>query len=297
MRYYKENSVAFLDGNWIKASEARASLYSQTMHYGFGVFDGMRSYKNADGCNVFKAKQHFQRLIDSAGKLNITIRFTAEELVNIAYKLLAQNNLKTAYIRPLIFLEPNMNLTVEDNAHIFIAAWPWKKYLGYKPVDVMISEYKKAFIDQRAINAKVIGGYTASIMASSQAKQLGYDEALMLDTKGNIAEGPAANFFYEKDGTLFTPRADFAFPGITRQTIFALAREWGIDVVEKDIPMDEVYAADYAFFTGTATEVTPIGTINGEPMKLKWEETQAHSLSLIYLQQVMNDEFQGLTIV
>ena len=237
MKYFKEDSISFLDGSWIKASDAKGSLYNQTMHYGYGVFDGLRSYKNADGCNIFRAKKHFQRLIDSAKKLHIQLDFTAEELVNVTYKLLDKNNLQTAYIRPLIFLEPNMDLTVQSKSHIFIGAWPWKKYLGHDPINVMISQYQKPSVKQQPVNAKIVGRYTTSILASSQAKKLGYDEALLLDSEGFIAEGPAANFFIETDNILFTPNTDYAFPGITRQTIIESAREWGIEVVEKNVSL------------------------------------------------------------
>jgi branched-chain amino acid aminotransferase len=295
--YYNENSIAFLDGNWTKAKEAKASLFSQTLHYGYGVFDGMRSYKNAEGCNIFKAKEHFERLIASAERLKIKVEYSVEEMILLAYELLKRNNLHTAYIRPLVFLDPNMELTSDTKAHFFLAAWPWKKYLGYNPVDIMVSEYRKPNDSRTPFNAKIVGNYTNSILASTQAKNLGYHEALLLDQHGFVAEGPAANFFYEKDDTLYTPTSNYALPGITRKTIMDLAKEWGVSVVEKDITMDEVYAADAAFFTGTATEVTPIKSINGEVMTKDWEETHGYSLYLMYRQQVVNNELMGLTIV
>lgn len=297
MMYFHSDSTVFLDGNWIKATNANGSLYNQTMHYGYGVFDGMRSYKNADGCNIFKAKDHFDRLICSAGKLGIKIPYTSEELERIAYRLLEKNNLYTAYIRPLVFMGPNMELNTDSDVHVFLAAWPWKKYLGNQPINVMVSQYLKPGEKHTAVNAKIVGNYTNSILASTQAKNLGYDEALMLDEEGYVAEGPASNFFYEKDDTLYTPTTRYALPGITRKTIMQLAKEWGIDVVEKNITLEEVYQSDHAFFTGTATEITPIGTVNGENMKKNWEDSHAYTLYMMYRQQVMNNEYQGLTIV
>jgi branched-chain amino acid aminotransferase len=294
---YTFDGVVFMDGNWIDAKEAKTSLFNQTLHYGYGVFDGMRSYKNAEGCNIFKAKEHFERLILSASKLNITVPYTSDELVRIAYRLLEQNKLYTAYIRPLIYLGPNMELNTDSSVHVFIGAWPWKKYLGHDPIDVMVSQFVKSGKEHAPVNSKIVGNYTNSILASSQAKKLGYHEALMLDPDGNIAEGPAANFFYEKDNVLYTPPTDYALPGITRKTIMALAKEWGIEVVEKHMTLEEVYQADYAFFTGTASEVTPIKSINGEEMKKEWEDTNGHTLYMMYRAQVMNSEFQDLTIV
>jgi branched-chain amino acid aminotransferase len=295
--YFDSDRVVFLDVNCLPAEEARATLYNQTMHYGYGVFDGMRSYKNADGCNIFKAREHFDRLIKSAAALDLSITYSAAELVQMAYQLLEKNRLQTAYIRPLVFMGPNMELNLESTIHVFIAAWPWKKYLGYKPLDVMVSEYKKPFKQHKNLNSKIVGNYTNSILASNQAKKLGYDEALMMDIGGFVAEGPASNFFIEKDHVLFTPKTTHALAGITRKTIIELATEFGGEVVEKDLSLDEVYQADYAFFTGTATEVTPIRSINGETYQTKWQESQAYSLYQIYRQQVVNDEFLGLTIV
>lgn len=295
--YFKGSEKVFLDGNWVEANQANATLFSQTMHYGYGVFDGMRSYKNADGSNIYRAKDHYERLIKSAKELGLNINYSAEELVSISYKLLNTNKLQTAYIRPLIFTGPNMELTSDSDVHLFIGAWKWKKYLGYQPIDVMVSQFVKPVSKNTPIKGKIVGNYTYNIMASSQAKKLGYDEALMLDEDNFISEGPAANFFYEKDGVLFTPTTKHALNGITRKSIIALAKEWGVEVVEKDITVEEVYKADHAFFTGTATEVTPIGTINGEKMSKTWEESAAYTLYMMYRQQVMHDEFLGLTIV
>jgi len=297
MNYYQPDTLTFLDGNWIKAAEAKGSLYDQTLHYGYGAFDGLRSYKNAEGCNIFKATEHFQRLIKSANRLNIRVPYSAEDMTHIAYQLLKKNNLLTAYIRPLIFLGPNMELTNDTTSHFFMAAWPWKKYLGYDPIDIMVSKYRKPSDHTAPFNAKLVGNYMNSILASSQAKQSGYHEALMLDVDGFVAEGAAANFFYEKDQVLYTPHTRHALPGITRATIIDLAKQWGIKVIEKDISLEEVYQADYAFLTGTATEVTPIGTIDGERLKGNWEDSHGYNLYLMYRRLVMHNEFMDLTIV
>ncbi len=295
--YYNQDSIVFLDGKWIQASEAQASLYNQTMHYGNGVFEGIRAYQNADGCNVFKAKDHFERLHYSATKMHIDLPYSVEELIHISYELLDKNDLTDAYIRPLAYLGANMSLTPTDEIHVFMAAWKWEKYLGDKPLKVMVSSYQRPNPRSCHVEAKVVGHYTNSILATTEAKKLGYDEALLLDMHGNVAEGPGANFFVEKEGILYTPPAGNILPGITRATVMELAKDLGIHVTEKHMTMEEVYSADNAFFAGTASEIAPIESINGEKFKGSWLDSAGHSLYLMYRQKVRYNEYQGLTIV
>ena len=295
--YYNQDSIVFLDGKWIQASEAQASMYNQTMHYGNGVFEGIRAYQNADGCNVFKAKDHFERLHYSATKMHIDLPYSVEELIHISYELLDKNDLTDAYIRPLAYLGANMSLTPTDEVHVFMAAWKWEKYLGDKPLKVMVSSYQRPNPRSCHVEAKVVGHYTNSILATTEAKKLGYDEALLLDMHGNVAEGPGANFFVEKEGILYTPPAGNILPGITRATVMELAKDLGIHVTKKHMTMEEVYSADNAFFAGTASEIAPIESINGEKFKGSWLDSAGHSLYLMYRQKVRYNEYQGLTIV
>ena len=295
--YYNQDSIVFLDGKWIQASEAQASMYNQTMHYGNGVFEGIRAYQNADGCNVFKAKDHFERLHYSATKMHIDLPYSVEELIHISYELLDKNDLTDAYIRPLAYLGANMSLTPTDEVHVFMAAWKWEKYLGDKPLKVMVSSYQRPNPRSCHVEAKVVGHYTNSILATTEAKKLGYDEALLLDMHGNVAEGPGANFFVEQEGILYTPPAGNILPGITRATVMELAKDLGIHVTEKHMTMEEVYSADNAFFAGTASEIAPIESINGEKFKGSWLDSAGHSLYLMYRQKVRYNEYQGLTIV
>ncbi|MEM7108332.1 MAG: branched-chain amino acid transaminase [Bacteroidota bacterium] len=295
--YYDHNTTVFHDGQWIAAGDANSNLYNQTMHYGNGVFEGIRAYQNADGCNVFKAKEHFERLQYSATKMHIDLPYTVEELIHISYELLDKNELANAYIRPLVYLGANMSLMPTDEVHVFMAAWKWEKYLGDKPLKVIVSSFQRPNPKACHVEAKVVGHYTNSILATTEAKKLGYDEALLLDMNGNVAEGPGANFFFEKEGILYTPPAGNILPGITRATIMELAKDLGIRVVEKNFTVDAVYGADNAFFVGTATEVAPIESINGETFKGSWEESAGHSLYLMYRQKVQYNEYQGLTIV
>lgn len=295
--YFDEKTEVFLDGKWIKAKDATASLFSQTLHYGTGVFEGLRSYNNGNGFNIFKPAEHFKRLIDSSKKVFLEVPYSMEELINTAYELIDRNKLTNAYIRPLVFAGPNMMLSPSSEVHVFMTAWKWAKYPGYEPLNTMISSYLKPSPKSTPIEAKIIGNYSQATLASAEAKSLGYDEAILLDMNGNITEGPGANIFYEKDGVLFTPKLGNIFPGITRKTIIEICKELKVEVVEKDIKPEELYKAETAFFCGTASEITRIDSINGEQYKKDWEESTGHILHVLYQQKVMFDEYQGLTIV
>ncbi|MEQ8475558.1 branched-chain amino acid transaminase [Fulvivirga sp.] len=295
--YYNNDTTVFLDGKWIKAKDASSGMYNQTMHYGNGVFEGIRAYQSTEGSNIFKAKEHFERLIYSAKKMHIKLPYSVEELIQIAYTLLDKNELVDAYIRPLVYAGDSMSLMPSNDSHVFMAAWKWEKYLGDKPLNVMLSSFQRPNPKSCHVEAKVVGHYTNSILATQEAKSLGYDEALLLDMHGNVAEGPGANFFIEQDGVLYTPPAGNILPGITRATIIELAKELDITVVEKHFTIEEVYKADNAFFVGTAVEVAPIASINGEKFKGLWEDSAGHNIYLMYRQKVRYNHYQGLTIV
>ena len=186
--YYDASTIVFKDGRWVKASEASNGDFNQTLHYGNGVFEGMRAYENENGCNIFKAKDHFDRLLYSADMMQLQVPYTSEELVQIAYQLLDHNNLHNAYIRPLVYAGENMSLNPAEDSHIFMAAWKWAKYLGSNPLNVMVSSFERPNPKSTIIDAKITGHYTNSILATSEAKRLGYDEALLLDMNGYVAE-------------------------------------------------------------------------------------------------------------
>ena len=295
--YYNDDTIVFFDGNWIKAKEAKASLFDQAMHYGTGVLEGIRSYKSEGSQKIFRAHDHFERLRRSAEMMFIKLPYTSEELTCIAYDLLAKNNLTDAYIRPLVYAGQDMMLKPTGDSHVFMAAWKWSKYNGLKPINVMVSQYRKPSVHAIPIEAKVVGNYSSATLVSAQARQLGYDEALLLDANHYVAEGPVSNFFYEKDHTLYTPKVGTILPGITRATIMSIAKEAGISVVEKDITVDELYEADQAFFCGTAAEISQIKSINGEKMKGNWEDSASYNIHFVYQKKVRFDEFEGLTIV
>lgn len=297
--YFKENSIVYLNGKLIKATEAKCSLYSQTVHYGFGVFEGIRSYDTKDGAKIFKIKEHYERLLQSAKLMNIPCDYTVEELIQITYKLLEANNLKDAYIRPLLFLDDNMSLQVKktSKANLFIALWQWDKYLGDKRINIYISSYirpnSRAFLTE----AKTCGHYVNSIMASTEARNGGYDEALLLDQQGYVAEGASANIFCEKDGKLYTPPKGNILPGITRNAVIEMAREKDIEVVEKLLTTAELYEADVAFFTGTAVEMVGIKSINKIPYKMDYRKTLTYELEYDFKNYVRSFPDPSYTII
>lgn len=295
--YHNENTIIFLNGKWLKAKEAKTDLYAQTLHYGSGVFEGIRSYSTKDGVQVFKAKEHYDRLLYSANKMHIKLGYSSEQLINLTYELLEKNNLKDAYIRPLVYLGANMSLQPTEEVNVFLCAWEWGRYLGDKLLNVMTSSYQRPNPKSCYVDAKVVGHYTNSILATTEAKQKGFDEALLLDANGNVAEGSGANFFYEKNGVLYTPSLGNILPGITRATVIDLAKELGFQLEEKFFTPDDVKGADGAFFTGTATEVVGIESLDKVKFKLNWEDTMGAELAKIYKHKVSSKKYKGFDLV
>lgn len=297
MIYYNNNTFVFLDGKFVKASEAKTDLFAQTLHYGCGVFEGLRAYHAEKGGSIFRAKDHFERFISSAEKLHMKVNYSVSELEAIAYQLMTLNGLKDAYIRPLAYSGANMRLLPAEDTHVFMGAWRWERYLGDKLLKVVVSPYEKPNPKSCIVEAKVVGQYVNSILASKDAKNRGYDEALLLDMNGNVAQAPGANFFFEKNGVLYTPPKGHILPGITRDTMFGLAKELGYKIKEEHFGPDVLMEADSAFFTGTAVEVAGIRSINGIELKGKWQDSMGYNLNLVYRQKVKFNDYQGLTIV
>jgi len=288
--YYKDTTKIFLDGKWILAKEAKTDLYSQTLHYGNGVFEGIRAYNTNQGVSVFKAKEHYERLLYSAKKMHINVPYTINEMIEISYELLEKNNLDDAYIRPLVYLGANMALQPTNEVHFMMSAWKWGKLLGDNQLRVMTSSFQRPNPKSCFVQAKVVGHYTNSILATTEAKQKGYDEALLTDCDNFIAEGPGANFFYEKNGELFTAPLGNILNGITRQTIFELAKKLNIKLTEKKFTKEDVYQADGAFFTGTAAEVAPIKSLDDFEFKKEWKDTFGFQLSKAYKDVVLQKD-------
>ncbi|WMW76936.1 branched-chain amino acid transaminase [Flavobacterium sp. 20NA77.7] len=294
--YFNENTIIYWNGNFVKAKEVNVNLYNQTMHYGNGVFEGIRAYDTPDGTRIFKSKEHYERLHYSARKMHINFDIPVKDLEKITYDLLRINNLKNAYIRPLVYLGENMSLSPTADVNLVIMAWEWGNYLGDKLLKVMLSSYQRPNPLSCYVQAKVVGHYTNSILATTEAKSRGFDEALLTDSNGFIAEGPGANFFIEKDGKLFTPPLGNILAGITRATVFEIAKELGFEVIEKLFLPEEIFQAESAFFCGTAAEVIGLRSFNEHIFPLAWEESIGAYIQKSYKIRVVQNEFQNVFI-
>ena len=292
MNYYNEHTVLYLDGRMIKASEAKMDLYSQSLHYGYAVFEGIRSYKTVHGeTQIFKAAEHFERLRQSALALNMPYTLEHRRIdTRQLMKYWKQIIFSDAYIRPLVYAPANMSFAQNTESHITIEAWEMQPFLGEKLLRVMRSSFQRPNPKGFKIHAKAAGHYVNSILASQEAKANGFDEALLEDMNGNIAEGPGANIFFEKDGKLFTPAGGNILMGITRATVLEICADLGITVTEKICSYDELKKADAAFFCGTAAEVIGWGSIDEYTFPATWANTQSAKIQSAYKQRVTEDE-------
>ena len=294
--YYNNNSMIFLNGSFEKASSASANLYGQTLHYGYGVFEGIRSYQTKKGVQLFKGKEHYERLKRSCELVNIPFEFNTDELIGQTYELLKRNHFSDAYVRPLVFCDPNMSLTRPSGVSLMICAWEWGAYLGDKQLRLMLSSYCRPHPRSTKIEAKACGHYVNSILASTEAKDKGFDEALLLDGEGFLAEGPGANLFFEKDGKLFTPQKGNILPGITRETVLEICKKLGVEVKEGLYKPEELKNADCAFYCGTAAEVVGIVSIDGHTFKTDWEQSLGRVIQNAYKLRVQEKEFSSLIL-
>ena len=282
MQYYNSSTQLYLNGAFVPAQDASTDLYSQSLHYGYAVFEGIRAYNTHNGTRIFKAKRHYDRLKRSCELVHIPFEWDIEDLVRQTYKLLELNNLKDAYIRPLVYCDPNMTLAEPAGVNIMICAWDWGAYLGNKQVRVCISSYQRPNPKSTPMEAKVSGHYVNSILATTEAKSRGYDEALLLDQNEYIAEAPGANIFMEKSGKLYTPSLGHILPGITRETILQLCKSLDIECIEKQITAKELKQADSAFLCGTAAEVIGMKSIDETVFPLKWADSLGATLQRTY---------------
>jgi len=285
--YFNEQTIISLNGKFVKAEESNTDLYSQTLHYGYGVFEGIRAYNTLNGVKIFKAKEHYNRLKKSCELINIPFNYSIEQLIEQTYQLLKINNFQDAYVRPLIFCSPNMNLTKPTEVSLMICAWEWGAYLGEKTLNLCISSYCRPHPRSTQIEAKVCGNYVNSILASSEAKSKGYDEALLLDSDGFLAEGPGSNLFFEKNGKLHTPKKGNILPGITRGTVFELCQKFSIPIEEGDYKTDDLINADSAFLCGTAAEIVGISSLDDTTFTIDWENSLGKKLQTAYKNLVL----------
>ena len=296
--YYNEDTIVYLNGDFVKATEARVDLYSQSLHYGYAVFEGIRSYKTIHGkTKIFKEEEHFHRLKNSAVSLNMPYPWSADELIEITYELLEKNNLQDAYIRPLVYAPANMGFNVNTESYIVIEVWKMEPFLGEKLLKVMTSSFQRPNPKGFKMEVKAAGHYVNSILASQEAKANGYDEALLLDINDNVAEGPGANVFFEKDGKLFTPQTGNILPGITRATVIAICEELDIPLEEKNFTIDELKSGDAAFYCGTAAEVIGWASLDDVTFPTPWEQTISKVIQEAYRCKVLQKEFKPSMVV
>ena len=285
--YYNENTILYLNGEFVKASEAKMDFYSQSLHYGYSVFEGIRSYKTSAGeTKIFKAEEHFVRLQNSAEALNMPYTWTTAELIEATYETLAKNNLQDAYIRPVIYAPANMSFAKNEQSFIVIEVWEMQPFLGEKLLRVMTSSFQRPNPKGFKIHAKAAGHYVNSILASQEAKSNGFDEALLLDMNDHVAEGPGANVFFEKDGKLFTPAPGNILSGITRATVIEICDELNIKVEEKFFTIAEMKAADAAFYCGTAAEIIGWESLDEAKFPISWNQTLSRQIQTAYSARV-----------
>ncbi len=283
MKYYNDNTFIYLNGEIVKAGDAKIDLYSQTMHYGYGVFEGLRSYKTVNGeTKIFKEQEHFERLRNSAAALNLPYPWTAEGLIAATYEMLKKNNLSDAYIRPLVYAPANMSFNPNVESFIAIETWEMQPFLGEKLLRVMTSSFERPNPKGFKIEAKATGHYVNSILASQEAKAKGYDEALLYDMNGFVAEAPGANIFMETNGVLYTPSLGNILPGITRATVMEICEAMNIEVIEKQITHEELRSVDSAFFCGTAAEVIGIESIDDVVFQKEWNTALGAKIETAY---------------
>ena len=261
------NKFIWKNGSFEKWENTSVHILSHTMHYGTGVFEGLRAYKTNNGPAIFRLKDHTNRLFDAASKISLKIPYSPDELNHVQKEIFIKNNLAEGYLRPIVFLgSESLGIrATELSVNVAVAAWEWPSYMDpeakEKGISIIKSSYEQ-YSNPLHSGYKIIGTYINSTMALHEAIDKGADEALLLDKNGNISEGSGENIFIVKDNKIYTPKKDHCLNGITRQSVITVAKDFGINVTEKDITYDEACSADETFFTGTAVEITPITKID-----------------------------------
>jgi branched-chain amino acid aminotransferase len=260
------------DGKLVPWREANTHVLTHSLHYGLAVFEGLRAYKTAGGTAIFRLREHTERLFNSARIFMMEIPYTREQIAAAHAEVVRSNRLESCYIRPIVFYgSEKMGVSPRGaSVHVAIAAWPWGAYLGedglQKGIRVKTSSYARHHINVSMVRSKTAGHYVNSILANLEATRDGYDEALLLDTAGFVAEGAGENLFIVRNGKLVEPQMVSGLTGITRASVIQLAGDMGIEVGAQPMTRDDVYLADEAFFTGTAAEITPIRELDGRPI-------------------------------
>ena len=286
------DGTLWYDGEMVPWREATTHVLTHTLHYGMGAFEGERAYKTDNGTAIFRLREHTDRLFRSCKILGMKIPYDKDTINEATKQAVRDNNLESAYIRPMVFYgSEGMGLRADNlKVHVIIAAWSWGTYLGAdgieKGIRIKTSSFTRHHVNISMCKAKANGQYINSMLALQEALTDGYDEALLLDTEGFVAEGSGENIFIVRNGILYTPELTSALEGITRDTIFQLAKNEGLEIREKRITRDEVYVADEAFFTGTAAEVTPIRELDNRPIGNGTRGPITEKLQTLYFDQV-----------
>jgi branched-chain amino acid aminotransferase len=286
------DGLIWLDGEMVPWREAKTHVLTHTLHYGMGVFEGVRAYLTEGGTAIFRLKEHTDRLFNSAHILGMPMPWDRATLNEAQRAVVRENGLASAYIRPMCFYgSEGMGLRADNlKVHCMVAAWAWGAYLGEdnmrNGIRIRVSSFTRHHVNITMCRAKANGNYMNSMLALQEALRDGYDEALLLDSEGYVMEGSGENIFIVREGVLYTPDLTSALDGITRKTVIALCDELGLKVVEKRITRDEVYIADEAFFTGTAAEVTPIREVDGRTIGKGGRGPITERLQGLYFDQV-----------
>jgi len=266
----QKSEKIWLDGRFVPWDEANVHVLTHTLHYGMGVFEGIRCYEGDDGVGrIFRLPEHVERLLGSAHILGIKVPYSADALIEACIATVRENGLRSCYLRPLVFIgDGEMGLAAVANPiRVVIAAWPWGAYLGdegvQKGVRLQTSSFQRIHGNSMMTKSKAVGNYVNSILASLEAKRSGYDEAMLLDHQGNVAECSGENLFLAQSGRVKTSLPTAILPGITRDTLLQLLADAGVETIEQPFPRDEAYLADEIFMCGTAAEVTPVREIDG----------------------------------
>ena len=286
------DGVIWFNGELVPWREANVHVLTHTLHYGVGVFEGMRAYDTPRGAAIFRLHDHTRRMFRSAHILGMNLPYTFDQINEACVTVVRENELSAAYVRPICFYGSEaMGLRADRlGVHVAVAAWEWGAYLGdeglEKGIRIRTSSFTRHHVNISMCKAKAVGHYINSILALQEAIECGYDEALLLDNEGYVAEGSGENIFIVRDGVIYTPDLTSALEGVTRDTIMVFARDLGMKVEEKRLTRDEVYIADEAFFTGSAAEVTPVVELDNRTIGTGRRGPVTRKLQTLFFDQV-----------
>lgn len=288
MDSFKNLAIIYKDGDFLPYGSLGMDFASQTIQHGFGAFDGIRAYQTANGTKLFKVSEHFERLKSSCEKINLPFNWHINQLIKDTYKLLEANQIKNAYVKPLVYADNGMSKNNSVASHIVILAWEFEAYYGDELLKTCISSYEKPNPQSSPLNALITGNYINSVLALSEAKTKGYDEAILLDMYGYVTESSSANIFIEKNGKLYTPAKDNILSGITRNTVMQIAHQLDIEIEEKNLTVTDLKNADSAFLCGTAVEIMGIQSVEEMIFPIPFSDSIGATIQRVYKNIVLD---------